>query len=147
MAKTVVFIDGQEDIILEHATAEAAFSLAHESTWGLTKNECLWHMQSHGAYVCQIYYPSAQFIKALKAAGMDDSAIGENKKKANGKYYGGRKYAFSEQAFALIYESIDEALEDNREEISIEGCGHMLDRVVAHIKGAYRDGKLGEILD
>jgi ankyrin repeat protein len=67
-------------------------------------------MQSHGAYVCPIFYPSAQFIKALKAAGMDDCAIRENKKKANGKYYGGRKYAFSELAFALIYESIDEAL-------------------------------------
>ena len=38
----------------------------------------------------------------------------ENKKKANGKYYGGRKYAFSELAFALIYESIDEALEERQ---------------------------------
>lgn len=146
MAKTVIFIEGHPDIMLESEGAESAFSLAHESTWGLTKKECLWHMQSHGAYVCKVYYPSAQFIKALKRAGMDDSAIEENRKNANGKYYGGRKYAFASPTFLLIYETIDEALEDNREEISIENCEHMLDRIVAYIRGEYRDGKLGEIL-
>lgn len=146
MAKTIVFIDGHPDIALEQESAEAAFELAHEDTWGLTKKECLWHMQSHGAYVCQAFYPSIKFIRALKKAGMDDSAIRENKKKSNGKYYGGRKYAFSEAAFVLIYEKLDEAIEDNREEISIEDCGHMLDRILAYAKGEYREGKLGEIL-
>jgi hypothetical protein len=146
MAKTIVFIDGHPDIALESASAEAAFEMAHEDTWGLTKKECLWHMQSHGAYLCQAFYPSIKFIRALKKAGMDESAIEENKKGRNGKYYGGRKYAFSDTAFVLIYEKIEETIEDNRKEMSIEGFDHMLDRILAYAKGEYRETKLREIL-
>lgn len=140
MAKIAVFIKGHADILIESESAAAAISLAHERAWGMTKKECEWHMEAHGAFVTQSIGPSAAFVREMKKAGLEDWAVS----KSGGT---GRSCRFSDTAYVAIYESLQTQIENDMEELEGEMEDELLERAVAFLKAEYRSDQLGKIIE
>lgn len=140
MAKIAVFIKGHPDIAIEAESSSAAISLAHERAWGMTKKECEWHMEAHGAFVTQSINPSAAFIREMKKAGMQDCAI------SSAGSARGRASRFSDTAYVVIYDCLKSQIEDDMDELEGEIDEGMLERAVAFLKAEYRNAQIGKIL-
>jgi hypothetical protein len=140
MAKIAVFIKGHADISMESESAAAAIALAHEKAWGMTKKECEWHMEAHGAFVTQCLGPSAAFIREMKKAGLQDWAISKSDSAR------GRASRFSDEAYIVIYDCMESQIEDDMDELEGELDEEMLERAVAFLKAEYRNAQIGKIL-
>lgn len=140
MAKIAVLIKGHQDIAIEAESSASAISLAHEKAWGMTKQECEWHMEAHGAFVTQSINPSAAFIREMKKAGMQDWAVSRTESAR------GRASRFSGTAYVVIYDCLSSQIEEDMDELEGELDEEMLERAVAFLKAEYRNAQLGKIL-
>jgi hypothetical protein len=147
MIKTVIFIHGFENVTLEFETIENAFETIYEKTWGFTKKECVWEFERHNGFLTECFYPSDKYRKTLIKAGLPEQAIKENKKDTKGKYYGGRKWCFSETTFILVHnENVIESDDEEFEVIALHGNDDELrERVNLYLKSLSREIKIKEL--
>ena len=138
MAAMAVFIKGHKDIQMEFDTAEEALRLAYDKAWGLSIADALSTLRQNGAFVSESLFASPKMRKALLAAGMDEGAL------LSGR--GNAKSAYADTAYVAIFEHLDEAIEDNREEIEAEMDGELLDRALAFLSREARAKKLDGLI-
>lgn len=138
MATMAVFVKGHRDIEMEFETAEEALRLAYDRAWGLSIADALAMLRQNGAFVSESICASPKMRKALLAAGMDAGAL------LSGR--GNAKSAYAETAYVAIFEHLDEAIEDNREEIEREMDGELLDRALAFLAREHRAKKLDGLI-